>query len=75
MVDAPEVVTFEEAVKIADEIGKELGGRKQRALQVLVRLASKNHRPSSTAIKAVDHFRNAAELAKGSGTGNGSSGA
>jgi hypothetical protein len=70
MSDQPELVTFEEAVKIADEIGRTLGGRKQRALQVLVRLASKAHRPSSTAMKAVDHFRTAAEIAKGSGGGS-----
>lgn len=63
--DAPEVVTLDEALAVAREIGEALGGRQKRALEVLCRHAERARRPSSTAINAVEHFRNAAEIAKG----------
>lgn len=54
-------VSLDEALAIAKEIGECLGGRQQRALEVLCRYAQRNRRPSNTAIEA---FRNAAEIAK-----------
>jgi hypothetical protein len=58
-----EQVTLEEALVIAKEIGESLGGRQQRALEVLSRHAQRSQRQtgSNTAIQA---FRNATEIAK-----------
>lgn len=59
----PEEVSYEEAVVIAREIGEALGGRQQRALEVLARYAERGRRrsESNTAIEA---FRTATEIAK-----------
>ena len=64
------VITLEEALVIAKEIGESLGGRQQRALEVLARYASRaqRHTGSHTAVEA---FRNAAEIAKGGRDGEG----
>jgi hypothetical protein len=59
----PEEVSYEEAVAIAREIGEVLGGRQQRAIEVLIRYAERGRRrsESSTAIEA---FRTATEIVK-----------
>jgi hypothetical protein len=56
-------VSYEEAVVLAREIGESLGGRQQRALEVLVRYAERGRRHSGSST-AVEAFRNAAEIAK-----------
>ncbi len=48
-----EPVTYEEAVAIAAEIGSSLGGRQQRALEVLVRFATRGHRGSAPSVRAL----------------------
>lgn len=59
-------VTYEEAVALAIEIGRSLGGRQQQALTVLLRYAARGVRPSSMRLEAVrdaslgaQHFANA----------------
>lgn len=51
MADLP--VTYEEAVAVAKEIGLSLGGRQQRAIEVLLRYAAKGRKPSSIRLEAV----------------------
>lgn len=46
-------VTFDEALVIAREIGESLGGRQQRALEVLSRYASRGRKPSALRLDAV----------------------
>ncbi len=46
-------MTFDEAVAIAREVGESLGGRQQRALEVLVRYAARGKKPSSLRLDAV----------------------
>lgn len=59
-------LTYEEAVALAKEIGESLGGRQQRAIEVLLRYAARGQRPSSHRLQAVrdaslgvQHFANA----------------
>ncbi len=62
-------VELDEALAIAAEIGEALGGRQQRALEVLCRAARRGARPSQTfpgvaeppSVSAAEHFRRAAE--------------
>lgn len=49
-------VTYEEAVVLAYEIGQSLGGRQQRALEVLTRFAARGRRTSSAVVDAAQHF-------------------
>lgn len=59
-----EDVSVEEAISLGKEIGESLGGRQKLAIDRLVRIAERSRRPSSTAMKAVEHFRAATEIAK-----------
>lgn len=67
-------VSIEEALALAKEIGESLGGRQQRALEILcreVRIAHKlTRRPSSTSIPAAtasEAFAKVAEILKPEG--------
>jgi len=64
MADIP--MTYDEAVALAKEIGESLGGKQQRAIEVLMRYAARGRRPSSIRLDAVSdalvgaqHFANA----------------
>lgn len=57
-----EEVSIEEALVIAKEIGESLGGRQQRALEVLCRAADR--RRITGQHQAVTAFRTATEIAK-----------
>lgn len=54
----------EEAIALGKEIGEALGGKQKQAIDRLVRIAERAKRPSSTALKAVEHFRAASDIMK-----------
>lgn len=61
MSDATIPMPYEKAVALAKEIASSLGGEQARALEVLIRYASRARRNSSAQVSSAQHFVKAQE--------------
>lgn len=60
-------MTPEEALQLGKELLNTLDGRRRAALNMIIRMAERGRRPSSTSMKAVEHFRAASDIVNGKG--------